>query len=380
MLFRDIIGQDIIKNRLIDSVKKSRISHAQLFLGPDGSGKLALAITYAQYINCENKKDDDSCGVCNSCNKYNKLLNPDLHLFFPNATTKNITKNPNSQLFLKEFRELLIEKNYYISLGDWYEKLGNENKQGYINKDDCNEMVKILSLKSFESEYKIIIIWMVEKIYPTAAPKILKILEEPPEKTLFLLISEDHENIISTIKSRAQLIKIPKLGNKEIEKALIDKKNCEPEEARKIATLSDGNYIEALQLLDNKDEDDYYFKKFQQWMRLCYKINITELNKFIDEIASIGRERQKQFFTYSLKIIRESLNYNFKNNYLLKFDSEVLIFVKNFSTQINEANIYEIVEEFNKALYHIERNANPKILFMDLSFTFNKLLKLKVNA
>lgn len=375
MQFKEIIGQEIIKAKLIETVKNKRISHAQLFLGNEGSGKLALAIAYAQFINCENKKVDDSCGICNSCLKFEKLIHPDLHFIFPNSAPKNSKEKPNSQLFIKEFRELLLENEYYINLNDWYTKLGVENKQGIINVQDCNDIIKTLSLKSYESDYTIIIIWMVEKLFHSAAPKILKVLEEPPEKTLFIMISEDHEQILSTIKSRAQLIKIPKLNNKEIEKALTDKQSCSTETAKKIAKLSGGNYIEALQILTQTEEEEGNFVKFRDWMRLCHKIDLINLNSFIEEISFIGREKQKQFFNYSLKIIREILNYKYQENYFPKNEGEELIFVQKFSQFINEENIYDITEELNKALFHIERNANPKILFMDLSFKINRLLK-----
>jgi DNA polymerase III subunit delta' len=386
MLFKEIIGQDLIKSRLIDTVSNKRISHAQLLLGPEGCGKLALAIAYAQYINCENKQENDSCGECDSCRKFSKLIHPDLHFIFPNSTTKSVKEKNYSQLFINEFRELLIEKNYYVNLNDWYTKLGIENKQGIINTMDCGHINKILSLKSYESEYTIIIIWMIEKLFYSAAPKILKILEEPPDKTLFLLISEDHEQIINTIKSRAQLIKIPKLNSKDIEKALTERYDYSADIARKVSKLSDGNFIESLQILDNTDEEKINFVMFRDWMRLCYKINISELNKFIDGkdgkdgIASIGREKQKQFFNYALNIFRETLNFKYQQNYLLKYEEEELTFVKNLSSQINESNIYDICEEFNKALYHIERNANPKILFMDLSLKIYRLLKQKINV
>ena len=377
MQFKDIIGQDVIKAKLIDTVKNKRISHAQLFLGNEGCGKLALAIAYAQYINCDNKQEHDSCGVCHSCIKFSKLIHPDLHFIFPNATTKQVTKDNYSQLFIKDFRELLLQNDTYINLNEWFYKLDIENKQGFINKLDCGYIIKALSLKSYESEYTIIIIWMAEKIYPTAAPKILKILEEPPEKTLFILISEDHENILSTIKSRAQLIKIPRLNSRDIENALIAREKCEAEKAIKISRQADGNYIEALRLLRQTEEEEFNFLKLREWMRLCFAIKVNDLNGFIDEISSIGREKQKQFFNYSLKFIREVLNFKFQENYLLKYEGEELIFAKKFSDIINENNINEISEELNKALYHIERNANPKIMFLDLSFKMNKLLKTK---
>jgi DNA polymerase-3 subunit delta' len=380
MLFKEIIGQEEIKAKLIDTVRNNRISHAQLLLGPDGSGKLALAIAYAQYINCENKLENDSCGVCHSCSKFAKLIHPDLHFIFPNSSTKKINKDNFSQLFINEFRTFLFENNFYVNLIDWYNALGIENKQGIINKLDCGYITKTLSLKSYESEFTILIIWMVEKIYHSAAPKILKILEEPPDKTLFLLISEDHEQIISTIKSRAQLIKIPRLKNKEIEKALLEIKNCDADTARRIAKLSDGNFTEAIRILNQTELDEYNFQNFSQWMRICFQMDFDSLFKFIDKIAGIGREKQKEFFSYSLKMIREILNLNFQKKYSLKYEGEELIFVEKFSKWINIQNIGVIADELDKALFHIERNANPKILFMDISIKINRLLTQKVKA
>ena len=190
--------------------------HAQLFLGPEGSGKLPLALAYAQYINCQNRQEDDSCGHCPSCIKFNKLIHPDLHFVYPVSKTKDSSDKPTSKEFLKPWRELVLENNGYINLTDWYEKIDIEKKQGIINADDCNNIIKTLSYKSFESEYKIMIIWMVEKLFHSAAPKILKILEEPPEKTLFILISENPDIIINTILSRTQLVKIPKIANNDL--------------------------------------------------------------------------------------------------------------------------------------------------------------------
>ena len=377
MQFKDIFGQTGIKERLINSVKENRVSHAQLFLGPEGSGKLALALAYAQYISCTDKKNDDSCGVCSSCIKYNKLIHPDLHFFFPIAATKKITK-PTSKAFAAEWREFLIKNNYYIAIENWFEFIGIENKQAIINKDDCLDIIKTLNLKSFESDYKIIIIYMVEKLYHAAAPKLLKVLEEPPEKTLFILISENHDQVLTTILSRTQLIKINKKSNTEISNYLQKNNGLESQEASKIAKIANGNLSEALRILENADESNFNFENFKNWMRSCYAKDYAAIILWIEEMskASVGREKLKRFFIYALKSSRSCLLINnTKSEDLLKLTQEEIVFLKKFAPFINTKNVFQIVEELNKTLYHIERNLNPKIVLMDVSFNLMKLLK-----
>jgi len=385
MRFSEIFGQQQIKNYLVNTVKNSRVSHAQLFLGPEGSGKLALAIAYAQFISCTNKQyfdsgsplAGDSCGVCPSCLKFKELIHPDIHFFYPITTTKDVKSKPKSIDFIKTWREMLLKNDYYISLNDWYDTIGVENKQGIINAEDCDEVVRKLSLKSYESEYKIIILWMVEKLFHAAAPKILKILEEPPEKTLFILIAENHEQIINTIISRTQMVKIPRLGHKDISSALIEKYQATEISARKIANMADGNVVFAKSLLQEEEEDGYHFNLFQRWLRHCYRFNnddVFELTKFIDEISKIGRENQKIFFNYALKIIRNTSLINHGNDKLIKLTEEESDFVSNFSKVLTANRIPRFSEELNKAVFHIERNANPKVLFMDLSFKLNQIM------
>nr|MBC8146675.1 DNA polymerase III subunit delta [Bacteroidota bacterium] len=216
MQFKEVIGHEEIKKRLIQTVRENRISHAQLFAGQEGIGKLALAIAYGQYISCTNKQETDSCGVCPSCIKYNKLIHPDLYFTYPVSTNKEVKTKPLSRLFISKWREILLQKDYIFSLQQWYQKIQIENKQGIINTEDCNEIIKSLSLKTFESEYRVVIIWMPEKLFHAAAPKLLKILEEPPPKTLFLLITESPDKILKTIISRTQIIKIPKLKDQDV--------------------------------------------------------------------------------------------------------------------------------------------------------------------
>jgi DNA polymerase-3 subunit delta' len=293
MMFREVIGQTDIKQKLIQTVTDNRVSHAQLFFGSEGSGALALAIAYAQYINCNSRTETDSCGVCPSCIKYQKLIHPDLHFIYPIATTKSVTKKPLSKNFLNDWREILIS-NYYISLFDWLDHIGIENKQGIINAEDCNEVIKTLSLKSYEAEYKVMVIWMVEKLFHAAAPKLLKILEEPPEKTLFILVSENPDHVLPTILSRTQLIKVPKLSDTDIYYALVEKNNCEPSLARKISNSVNGNYKEALKLNDETDDENQYFNTFSQWMRLCFKQSIPEMYSWVEEYDNVCWQISKQ--------------------------------------------------------------------------------------
>lgn len=373
MKFSKVIGQEPVKKRLIRSVKENRVSHAQLFLGPEGCGKLALAVGYAQYICCENKQENDSCGVCRSCVKYEKYAHPDLHFIFPISSTKD---KPISAAYIKDWRELLIQQESYIGLDDWYRTIGLETKQGIINVKDCDEVIKTLGLKAYESEYKIMIIWMSEKLYHAAAPKLLKILEEPPDKTLFLLVCEDHEQMISTIISRTQIIKLPRISEKDIVQTLIEKHNISPKRAHEISRMAEGNYIEARRF-SGDNQDDYNFVKMRDWLRFCYKDNIAELIKWSEEIARIGREKQKDFLINSIRILRESMLISSGLQDMIRTDGEEHKFASDFAPFIHQKNAEIIINEINDAVFHVERNANARILFLDLSLKMAELIKIK---
>lgn len=379
MKFSDIIGQEYIKPILIRSVDEHRISHAQLFLGNEGSGTLAMALAYAQYINCENKQNGDSCGTCPSCIKMAKLIHPDVHFVFPTATTTNHPKKPISKEFYKEWREI-IEKNQYFSLFDWYAHIGIDNKQGIINADDCNEINKILSLKTYEAEYKIMIIWMIEKLYYSAAPKLLKILEEPPPKTLFIAIAESKDQILNTILSRMQALQFNRFKNQDIRQWLQRYLQTDEARAQKIATQSQGNLNLAQKIHNENNEDEQLFQEFVQWMRHCYGNKIVEINQWVNQIAGVGRERQKIFLNLAARVIREALLFNLKLPELLKVSTSENEFVQKFSPFIHQKNIPYIYEEIQKAVFHIERNVNAKLVFMDLSLKFSKLLRMSSNG
>jgi DNA polymerase-3 subunit delta' len=375
MRFTDIYGHEDVKERLKNTVKDQRVSHAQLFLGPEGSGNLALAVAYAQYINCRNRTEDDSCGTCPSCIKYAKLAHPDLHFIYPVATNKEVEKKPRSSDFISQWRELLLENNLMVSLEDWVEKISVENKQVIINADDCSEINRTLNYKSYESEYKVMIIWMAEKIFYSAAPKILKILEEPPGKTLFMLIAENQDLILPTILSRTQLVKIIKFEDWQIREMLVNKCDIPGEQAARISNLAEGNFVLALKLLNEAEDENYNYETFRDWMRLCYKHSIIEILSLTGVFSKLGREKQKNFLNYCLRMTRLCFHAGLGNNSLVKLDGEAALFSKNFSKFINQANVAGFADEFQKAVYHIERNANPSILFLDLSFTCINLLK-----
>lgn len=378
MLFSQIIGHEDIKKKLIQSVKENRIAHAQLFLGPEGTGKLALAIAYAQYINCTNKRENDSCGECPSCKKFNALAHPDLHFIFPSTTNKNVKKDPESDLFLTEWREYLTSCDCYASLPNWYNALDIENKQGLINVRDASTIIRKLNLKSYEAEYKVVIIWMAERLNTEAANRLLKLVEEPPEKTLFILVSENQEELLMTIRSRTVLMKIPKLTYNDVSEALVKKFNCNAENAHNAAVLSNGNWILATNYVDNQDEEKIYFTFFQKWMRYCFKFNAPELIDFIaNDIKSLGREKQKEFLAYGLNLFHNALfiNNGLINNVLLPEDEKA--FLRNFAPFISNNNIDLITELFEESIRQIERNGNAQLIFLDDSFKIFNYFKMK---
>ena len=377
MQFKDIIGQTSIKQKLIQSVRENHVSHAQLFLGPAGSGKLPLALAYAQYILCPNRTETDSCGVCPTCQKMQKLVHPDLHFVVPTAATKKIKSNPESDLFMEEWREYVIQNQGYVDTSSWYTFLDVENKQGYMSVRDAASLLRKLSMKSYEGEYKIAIIWMAEKMRVDTANKLLKLLEEPPEKTVFILIAEDSEELLATIKSRTALVKIPAIGIDEMEKALTERLGCDARQAHDAAVISEGNWLNACHFVKESEERKFFFTTFQQWMRLCFKAAYSELIDFSANIKTIGREKQKELLDYGLRIVRNSLLFNNNLAEIVMLPEEEKTFNMKFAPFVNSANLAQIAELFDEAIRHIERNGNAQIIFTDVSFKMVGLLKKK---
>jgi len=382
MLFRDIIGQEKTKTQLIKSVENKRIPHAQLFVAPKGSGALPLAIAYAQYILCQNSDGENITGN-EACNvKYNKLMHPDMHFVFPVAVSATVKKHPVSDLFLGEWRDFIANKPYGDLL-DWYQQLGIENKQGQIGVDEAQSVVKKLSLKAFEGNFKIMLIWMAEKMNIAASNKLLKLIEEPPEKTILLLITENEDQIINTILSRCQVVKLFPLSENEIKQALIERAHLNENEAIKIAHQADGNWNKALKIAQNSNSDAQYEAWFITWIRTAFKAKgnaavIQDLIGWSDTIAGSGREVQKSFLNYCLQFFRQALlkNYTAESLVFLETTSPGFDLAK-FAPFIHGGNIVEINKELNDAIYHIERNGNAKIILLDLSIKLTRLLHQK---
>ena len=385
MLFSEILGQEHIKNHLTQSVDNGRIAHAQLFIGPEGSGTLPMAIAYAQYLLCNNSNGENSDGNA-ACNlKFNSMSHPDLHFAFPVTTSDKVKSKPVSNYYLEDWRRLLKEQPYG-NLFDWYKLLGVDNKQGNISVEEAQEIVKSLALKSYEGGYKVMLIWMAEKMHTAAANKLLKLIEEPPNKTVFLLIAEDEEQIINTIKSRCQILHFPPLAENDIKQGLIKQYNLDESIATKIAHQSNGNYNKACDLVYQDSEDLQFESWFIMWIRSAFKAKgnkaaIHDLISWSETISRTGRETQKQFLHFCLDFFRQALLMNYSANQLVYFEPKTENFkLENFAPFVHDNNILEISKELQEAIYHIERNGSSKIILIDLSIKLTRLLHKKSQA
>ena len=371
MLFKDIIGQEEAKERLIREAKEGKIAHARLFCGNEGVGKLPLAIAYAQYLSCDHPTDTDSCGVCPNCTKYNKLIHPDLHFVFPIIKKKN--KDTTSDDYLQEWREI-INSSPYFNLNMWLKEMGAENQQAHIFVKESDEIIRKLNLKSSQGGYKVMIIWLPEKMNVECSNKLLKLLEEPPTQTIFILISEEPDMLLPTIQSRVQRFNIHAINKEKIAENLCLNYGLQAKDAEDIAHRSQGNFLKALETIHLNEDNVFYFEEFVSLMRLAYQRKIREIKQWSDNIAAIGRERQKNFLTYIQRMLRESFIYNFHNPDISYLSDEEQKFSSRFSPFINESNVINIMEELNTAEQHIGQNVNAKMVFFDLALKMIVLL------
>mgnify|MGYP001268330143 FL=1 len=382
MYFKEVLGQEKLKKFLMESIREDTVPHAQLFLGPKGSANLALALAFAQYLACKNKQQEDACGTCSSCVKHLKFVHPDLHFVFPVATTSRVKTKPISKNFLSEWRSLLDE-NMYFSVFDWLKHIGVENKQGLISVEESAHVLKDLSLKPYESETRIMLIWMPEKMNIQAANKLLKIIEEPPQKTFFLLVAESTENMLPTVLSRTQLLKVPRNSDQEVLNYLTNR-GVEQGKAKMISNLVDGNINEALQLAEHVEDSEQNTLNFVHWMRLCFSaLQVKDIDKLVqwsEMMAKAGRENQKSFLLFVSNVMRDALLKNYGVEKMMKMNVSGHNFtMEKFAPYIHAENCIEIISELNLAQLHIERNANPRILFLDTSFKIARLLHKKLN-
>ncbi len=397
MQFQDVLGQQEVKQHLAEMVQHNRLSHALLFLGREGAGALPLALAFAQYIVCEKVANkaaaagpslfgeapaadqqstlNDSCGECPACTKAAQLVHPDIHFSYP-VVTKKAGSPPISADYISDWREF-VQQYPYGNVYDWLQAIGADNKQGNITAQECNDIIRKLNLKSFESGHKILILWMPEYL-GKEGNKLLKLIEEPPADTLFILVAENESQILSTILSRCQLVKIPALDTTAVEQALITRNSCAPDAAKRLANISEGNYREALQLLQHADED--FHALLRDWLNATLKNQPIAQVKVVEEISRLGRENQKQFLRYFTHLLEQAI----KLKVLQGAAREALLEAlsqneQDFALRLNKAASLEqqqaIVEELDKAAYYIERNANAKILFHALTIKMFHIIK-----
>ena len=372
MLFADVAASAALKSHLIEMATQKRVAHALLFLGGEDGVQLPLAFAFAQYMFCQNPSPQDSCGACPSCLKISKLAHPDLHLVFPIALSKDVRMSNN---LLEEFREA-FSGFPYMGINDWFGHIDAENKQPVIGVEESAEILRKLSFTSYEGRGKVMIIWMPEKMNHQAANKLLKILEEPPEETYFFLVSADADQLMATIISRVQMVQVPPPSVADTTKVIAKNFQLTQQRAEQIASLVQGNIKQAYLLADENISVNLYLELFQNFMRACLRFDAFKIAAWIDEVAALGREKQKQFLLYTLQ--------TFRNCILLKYAPAAMIateeertFLQKFHPYISLKNQEALTEEFNKAFYHIERNAAPKIMFMDLALKTNELLNKK---
>ena len=371
MFFKDVIGQEEAKQRLIREAKGGKIAHARLFCGPEGIGKLPLAIAYARYLSCNNPGEKDACGICPSCVKFNKLAHPDLHFVFP--VIKKKSKDTVSDDFITEWRELLSQTPYF-NLNIWLEEMGAENQQAQIYVKESDEIIRKLSLKSSQGGYKIMIIWLPEKMNVECSNKLLKLLEEPPSQTIFLLVSEEPDMLLTTIQSRTQRFALYGIEEKYITEKLQSQYGLQERDAISIGHRSEGNFLKALESIHLNEENKLFFDLFVSLMRLSYQRKIREMKQWSETLAAMGRERQKHFLSYCQRLVRENFMFNFQDPSLIFMNEEEQNFSKRFAPYINEKNVMGIMDELSEAQRHIEQNVNARMVFFDFSLKMIVLL------
>lgn len=366
MQLSNVIGQTRVKGFLAQLYHSGRVPHALLFLGPTGGGSLALALGFAQMLQCENPGENDACGVCNACRKTAHYTHPDVHFSFPSVGTNAVSTD-----FLKQWRAALTESPYFDA-NNWLQRLGAENKQGNINKEECNAIIKKLSLKIFEGKYKVLLMWLPEYL-GKEGNRLLKLIEEPPEQTIFLLVAENQDQILNTILSRCQLVKTDPLSDDEVADALALSRGIDHERARQIAFLAGGDYYQAQLIADNPANDDAAL--LLDWLRKCWRGNGPELVQLTEKFAKLGRENQKQFLQYGLHFLRELMAFGLTGDPSLRLRPDELTTAQNMSKVLNFDKITQVAELINDNVYYIERNANPKILFLDTSIRLHQIMK-----
>lgn len=377
MRFADITGQEDLKRHLTQSVDAGRVSHAQLFTGTAGSGALAVAVAYVQYLCCRHRSGGDSCGECPDCRQIAALAHPDLHLVFPvNKQGKKSGEVMRSDEFLPQFRALFAERGGYFSPQDWYDRLDlGKTLKGMIAAREADEIIRKLSFKAFESEYKAVIIWLPERMNTQAANKLLKIIEEPWEKTLFLMVSESPERLLPTILSRMQVVDVPAIADERMAAWLAARKGLPTDDAAKVARLARGSILEASRVLEQRESSDEYFELFVRLMRLSYEDRHMELLEWAETVAALGREEQKQLLENAIRLLRDSYMLTAGVERIAYLFGREYEFCRKFAPYVNNGNIEQLIAEMELAIRQVAQNGNPRILFPHFALTISKLIR-----
>jgi DNA polymerase-3 subunit delta' len=371
VFFKDIIGQDSIKKQLIESAQKGTVPHSHLFCGQAGTGAFPLAFAYARYLNCRERTDTDSCGKCSSCLKYNDMVHPDLHFIFPIVKEK---KKEICDDYIREWRDFLSTHRYF-DLNMWLSYMDVVNKQALIYAKESDDIIRKVHLRIYEAEYRILLIWMPERMHITCANKLLKLIEEPPKNTIILMVSEDPDKILGTILSRSQRINIGPIQTEALAGTIATTLARSFEEARQLAHMSHGNYLAVIDAINVSEENAYFLEQFKLIMRNSWMRNVKGMKLFAEEMASIGRERQKNFLAYCQRLVRENFMYRFQAEEINYMNQDERTFSTKFAPFINERNVFDFIEELSESERHIAQNGNAKMIFFDLALHITVLLK-----
>lgn len=376
MDFSNVIGQEPAKERLIQMVKEGRLPHALLFCGPEGVGKMALAMAFASYLLTNPEGEDNgSIDTTNALAMLRKWEHPDLHFSYPTIKRSNMSSDhqPISNDFTQEWHEMIMQGTYF-TMNQWMKQMGATTQQAIITGAESDELSRILALKSSQGGYKIAIIWRPERMNLTSANKLLKLLEEPPHKTIFLMVCEEPEKLLETIISRTQRIDVKRIDDDAIEQALITQRGIDNDAAHRITRIANGSWLKALETLDTGNENREFLNMFQMLMRLCYMRNVKDLKRWSEVVSAYGREKERRMLTYFQQQVRENFIFNFQRPELNYMTLEEEGFARNFARFINEANVIEINELFEKANRDIGQNANAKVVFYDIALKLIVLL------
>lgn len=363
MLFKDVLGHSELKQKFINDVRDNQVSHAHLFLGNIGYGGLPLTLAFVQYLMCEDKQEKDSCGVCSACSKVQKLEHPDVHFSFPTVQTISKTSDP----LFTSWKNLVLE-NPYLNLNEWINHSDDKGRKPIISVHQSEEIIKKLTLKSFDGGYKVSVIWLAEEMNAACANKLLKIIEEPPKDTVFILIVESEENMLPTILSRTQITKIKQLKDEELSQFLKTKHTISQDLSKSIISRSEGNLSLALELLSAGEAVNSNYSRFVELMRVSYKKEVLPMMHWAEQMASLGREEQKHFLKYALYMVRQSLMKNYTEEQLMSTSADEADFLSKFARFITGNNVLEFNQLFNDAHYNVERNAYSKLLFTNITF------------